>query len=155
MKNYHFLLTGIAVLLASCQSNVKKETVIDSATQAVIDTAKSSEQCYSMLKNRDTAMISLKITGNKVTGTALYNLYEKDKNKGTIAGTIVGDTILADYTFQSEGTQSVREVAFLIKDNKLLEGFGEVKEGNSKATFKDPKRLVFGNAMAFSKTVCK
>jgi hypothetical protein len=155
MKNYHFLLAGIAVLLASCQSNVKKETVIDSATEAVTDTAKTSEECYSMLKNRDTAMISLKVTGNKVTGTAFYNLYEKDKNKGTIAGTIVGDTILADYTFQSEGTQSVRQVAFLIKDNKLLEGFGDVKEENTKAKFVDPKRLVFGDSMAFSKTVCK
>nr|GFC68635.1 hypothetical protein [Tanacetum cinerariifolium] len=35
-----------------------------------------------------------------------------------------GDTLVADYTFQSEGTTSIRQVVFLRRDIGFIEGFG-------------------------------
>jgi hypothetical protein len=155
MKNYLFFISAIAGLISACQSNTKKENTIDSASNAVVTELTNTEECYQMTKNKDTAMLTLKLSGTKVSGTLSYNLYEKDKNTGTISGTLVGDTILADYTFSSEGMQSVREVAFLKKDDQLQEGFGAVKENSIKVSFQNPKALTFGKSMVFEKTICK
>jgi hypothetical protein len=57
-----------------------------------------------------------------------YNIFEKDGNMGSLRGRVIGDTILAAYTFQSEGVTSVREVAFLKKDSILVEGFAPMDE---------------------------
>jgi len=84
-----------------------------------------------------------------------YSLFEKDSNKGTISGEVKGDTILAEYNFDSEGMRSTREVVFLKRDRKLYEGFGEVEEKNGKTVFKDRSKLKFGDAIVFSLTDCK
>ena len=49
----------------------------------------------------------------------LYQLKEKDRNDGTLQGTINGDTLIADYTFSSEGMLS--EAGCLFKRTKQFE----------------------------------
>lgn len=133
----------MATLFSACQSNKKADKTIDSASKAVVTSVKSTRECYTFVKDKDSAALSMDYSGTNVTGTLNYNLYEKDKNNGTIAGIIKGDTIIADYTFNAEGTKSVRQVAFLKKGNQLLEGFAEVEENNGKVIFKDPGSLKF------------
>ncbi|WP_406823689.1 hypothetical protein [Pedobacter sp. KACC 23697] len=153
-----FPVLGLAtLLLAACQGGTAKKTQakIDSTIVTNAESAPDSVQCYQYIKNRDTATLSLKSENNKVTGTLGYNLYEKDKNAGTIAGMVKGDTIIANYTFQSEGKTSVREVAFLKKGNQLAEGFGDVQEINGESKFKDLSKLKFDGSMTFEKIDCK
>jgi hypothetical protein len=38
-----------------------------------------------------------------VVGNLCYRFFEKDKNDGTVIGKLQGDTLIADYTFMSEG----------------------------------------------------
>jgi hypothetical protein len=45
-----------------------------------------------------------------------------------------------------------REVAFIIKDGKLIEGYGELNEEGT--TFKDPSQLHFTSTMPLQKTNC-
>ena len=78
-----------------------------------------------------------------------------DKNAGTIAGEMRGDTLIANYTFTSQGKQSVREVVFLKKGNKFLEGVGEVTLDGPKTLFADRSKLTFGESVVFSKVACK
>ena len=66
-----------------------------------------------------------------------------------------GDTLVADYTFNSEGKLSTRQVAFLKKDGKLMEGFGEVVEKDGKIYFKSISDLKFDDAIEFTKINCK
>ena len=73
----------------------------------------------------------------------LYQLKEKDRNDGTLRGTINGDTLIADYTFSSEGMLSMRQVAFLKEQNNLKEGFGELKLNNNQWVFTNPQELQF------------
>jgi len=157
MKNIIPILGAAALFMASCQGGTAKKTQakIDSTivTNAVATT--DSTQCYQYIKNRDTATLTLKTIDNKLTGTLGYNLYEKDKNAGTIAGVVKGDTIIANYTFQSEGKTSIREVAFLKKGDQLAEGFGDVQEVKGETKFKDLSKLNFDGLMTFGKIDCK
>ena len=90
-----------------------------------------------------------------MNGTLSYNLFEKDKNNGTITGIVKGDTIIADYTFQSEGTTSTREVVWLKKNDDLVEGFGDTEELKGKMKFKNTSNLRFDQSMVFKPIVCK
>jgi len=143
--------------MASCQGGTAKKTQakIDSTIVSNAESTPDSVQCYQYIKNRDTATLTFTTIDNKLTGTLGYNLYEKDKNAGTIAGLVKGDTLIANYTFQSEGKTSVREVAFLKKGNQLAEGFGDVQEVNGASKFKDLSKLKFDGSMTFEKIDCK
>ena len=155
MKNILPILA--LALFTSCQGGTAKKTQakIDSTIISNAEIKPASIQCYLYAKNRDTATLSVKSDGNKVTGTLGYNLYEKDKNSGTFAGIVKGDTIIASYTFQSEGKQSIRDVVFLKQGDQLTEGFGDVQEINGEMKYKDISKLKFGNSIVFSKTDCK
>jgi hypothetical protein len=157
MKNMIPILGTAALFMASCQGGTAKKTQakIDSTIVTNATASPDSIRCYQYIKNRDTATLSLKTKDNTVSGTLGYNLYEKDKNAGTIAGIVKGDTIIASYTFQSEGKTSVREVAFLKKGDQLAEGFGDVQEIKGETKFKDPGKLKFDGSMTFNKIDCK
>jgi len=155
MKKLLSILTIAAVFMVACESKTTTSTTTDSTMNSSTETQTGSAQCFQYIKNRDTADLTLNIEDEKVTGSLSYNLFEKDKNNGVIAGIVKGDTIIADYTFQSEGTTSIRQVAWLKQNDQLIEGFGDVEEVDGKINFKNTRKLTFGKAMIFSKTDCK
>ena len=91
----------------------------------------------------------------EVNGKLSYNIVGKDKNEGSLIGNMKGDTLIADYTFMSEGVSSIREVAFLQKDGAFIEGFGDVIEANGKFSFKDKTKLKFDAKNTLTKVDCK
>jgi len=156
MKKLAYLIFTAAVFEA-CQSNSGKNPAADSTITAetAVVTDAESRTCYARTNKRDSTYLQLLKKGEKVTGTLNINYYEKDKNTGTIDGLVKGDTLLLDYTFNSEGTQSVRQIAFLQKDGKLIEGFGEVQEANGKTNFKSLKDLKFDGSVVLEQSDCK
>jgi glutamine cyclotransferase len=156
MKNIISILGFAGLFMASCQGGTAKKTQAKIDSTIVTNTAAPDvAQCYQYIKNRDTATLSLKTEDNKITGSLGYNLYEKDKNAGTIAGIVKGDTIIANYTFLSEGKTSVREVVFLKQGDQLAEGFGDVQEVKGEVKYKDVSKLKFDGSMVFNKIDCK
>jgi len=115
----------------------------------------TQKDCYEFVKGKDTVKLSLVQNGNNVNGELAYNWFEKDRNSGTLSGIFVGDTLFADYTFQSEGTTSIRETAFVKSGEKLTEGFGEVTEKDGKQVFKNPKALKFDGNIVLERTECE
>lgn len=110
--------------------------------------------CYATTA-KDSVLLKISISDNSVKGTLIYNLYQKDKNTGTIDGKLYGDTLIAYYQFRSEGIESIREVAFLIKDQVITEGYGEVEERDGEMIFKDWKSLDFKNGLILKKIDCE
>src|SRR5829696_5623843 len=102
----------------------------------------ATTECYSSINDKDSIALNITTIGKNVTGELSYNIQEKDKNVGAIEGEMIGDTIFAEYAFMSEGTQSIREVAFLKNNNTLVEGFGPVEDVNGKVVFKNRSALV-------------
>lgn len=163
MKKTLVLLTGIALLASACNNTNNDSKGVDSTSVTSVDTTLTPSvpaqvkvtQCYIYTKNRDTVKLKLNTENEELTGDLSYNLFEKDSNKGTIAGEIKGDTIIAEYTFNSEGMQSTREIVFLKRDGKLYEGFGDVDEKSGRTVFKNRAKLKFEDAIVLSLTECK
>ncbi|TKC05524.1 hypothetical protein FA048_17515 [Pedobacter polaris] len=153
MKNYFFPIIIAALSFTACQSESTEQedkVAVDTNIVKVGET-----YCYTYIKNKDTAKLTFMSTNGITTGELSYNLFEKDKNKGIIEGEMRGDTLLAEYTFNSEGKESVRQVAFLKKGNQLLEGFGDVEDKSGKMMFKNPTKLTFGQSIVFEKADCQ
>ena len=117
-------LTISGCMLWSCGSTGKTEEKAEPENTP-------SYQCYGSYTDTDSVFLKLTFLGDEVSGDLTYKLFEKDKNQGTIQGVMRGDTILATYQFTSEGRTSTREVAFLKKDNELVEGFAPMDKTGS------------------------
>ena len=152
MKNGSIVLAMFVALFISC-----KEEVTSDVLEKTIGKVTISEKCYSGSINKDTIWMSLTILGIHVAkGKLSYNFYEKDRNEGTFLGQLKGDTLIADYTFMSEGIVSVRQIAFLKRGETFIEGFGDViDDNNGKVQFKDVSQLKFEGKPVLSKADCK
>lgn len=121
LLSHGLTLTISGCILWACGSTGKTEEKAGSENTP-------SYQCYGSYTDTDSVFLRLTFLGNEVNGDLTYKIFEKDKNQGTIQGIMHGDTILATYQFTSEGLTSTREVAFLKKDNELIEGFAPMDE---------------------------
>ena len=137
-----FLLFGCKKEVPATETSITNEK----------ETAPPRMECFTYDANGSVVSIQLQFNGNDVTGTLNYSLAEKDSNKGTTKGKVENNILIADYTFYSEGTESVRQVAFQFVGNKLVEGYGEMtKEGTQ---FKDVTKLNFDSKIPLNKIDC-
>jgi len=143
----------IAVIssIFSCNSGPTQNSALDTRRSAS-DTTYNI--CFSSVVKKDTVLLNAHISGDSITGSLGYKLYEKDQNNGSIMGKMYGDTLRAMYTFMSEGTESFREVTFIKKDSLFIEGYGPMKEVNGKTIFTDPGKVSFTGTV-LQKTACK
>ncbi len=148
----------IAAALTGC--GTKNTTTAETTTAeapamtAPASTTDGQMQCYALVTGGDTVRLSMTQQGSAVNGTLYYQLSGKDRNTGTISGQMRGDTLLANYTFQSEGVASVREVAFLAKDGGFAEGYGDVQEEGGKMVFTPNAPLTFEMGRVLMKEAC-
>ncbi len=148
-----FALSVIVLLLSACNNNTTEPTT---ATVVAEEKKIAPEySCYVYTSAKDTVNLHLQISGNIITGDLAYNYFEKDKNTGTIKGNLKGDTLFAEYKFMSEGTESIREVVFLKKENDFVEGYGDAEEKNGKMIFKNTSGLNFNNNLILKKVECR
>ena len=142
------LVFGFVLGCAACVENPSKR-------DKGISTIKSSiTGCYVYMENGDTILLNLHEKNGTVSGKLLYQLDGKDRNTGTIVGSMRENVLLADYTFRSEGVTSVRQVAFKKKGTTFRDGTGEMTEKNGKMWFSDPDKLKFNTGPVLTKTVC-
>ena len=156
-----FALTALAAL-AGCQSQPTDTSSAPQAPLPVVEVprtptetaAPAATQCFGYAA-QDTAYLSLNGPGPAVSGTLIYHYAGKDRNRGTFSGTMSGDTLRADYTFQSEGVESVREVVFVKRGAGLVEGYGPVEERGGKTVFQQPRQLKFDTKTTLAPVACK
>ena len=103
---------------------------------------------------KDTFLLHLKRIENVASGDLSYLFHEKDKQTGSFEGQLMGDTLVAEYIFRSEGSTSSRQIAFLVSDDMAVEGYGELEEKNGKMFFKDIKSIQFGSGLRLNKVTC-
>ena len=110
--------------------------------------------CYGWAVKNDSASMELKVSDKIVSGKLKYDWFEKDGNSGTLKGIVQDSLLIANYTFQSEGMTSVREVVFKIKEDSLIEGYGDLITSGDTMKFKNKALLQFQTDRAFTKTDC-
>lgn len=144
----YFMFVVLVLIGISCSNTQDNASAINTDStnntdSLVAASAQPAPSCYQYINNKDTVLLSISGEAVTVTGILSYNYYEKDKSSGDLQGNMYGDTLIADYTFQSEGTTSVREVAFLKKDSSFVEGYGDVEEKDGKMVFKNRSTIQF------------
>lgn len=148
------LLSIVLVTFISCQKKESKSPVpVEETKSETVE--KLAKDCYRFQGEGVEVTMQITAVDKEIEGYLKYNIEGKDQNKGTFKGVQKGDTLLATYTFQSEGVQSERTVAFLLKNQQLLEGYGEMIVEGMTAKFKNPSQLKFEGAMPLSKIECK
>lgn len=154
MKIQMIGLLTVLVSLSACKKDIENNELVVARDDKNLEII---EECYAVYSQRDTVFLHLKIANKQqVSGTLQYKFYEKDRNGGVFKGIIKGDSLIANYTFISEGITSSRELVFLKKGDAYLEGYGEIIEKNSgKVSFKNHKELKFDDSMLLSKTDCQ
>jgi hypothetical protein len=135
--------------LAAC-NNIKKEDKNSSKANPLTE----PKSCYSFNNGKDSINMSIEINNNEAKGNLNFHYYEKDANIGTFSGNLSGDTLWANYTFLSEGTQSNREIVFLKDGDKWIQGYGEVIENNKGFAFVNHDDIRFDNNFILEKVDC-
>ena len=143
----YLLLLPLLLVLAACGDDGDIPGVGEAG-----DRMPRKARCYGYDANGSTVDLYLTDTDGRVEGTLDYALAEKDANTGDISGHWRGDTLYATYTFQSEGRESTREVAFLAQGDRLIEGYGPVSADGT--AFTDRTRLTFDPQMPLQLTEC-
>ncbi|MGC1632116.1 MAG: hypothetical protein WA749_08395 [Gelidibacter sp.] len=158
MKTFLNIVVATLVLVGiSCKETTKENVeTIDMENQNKATLSKIEEQCFWYAKNKDTIKLMLKENKTLVTGKMVINLYEKDGSHGSFEGILKGDTLFADYDFESEGITSKRELIFLKKGNTLLQGYGDVEEeGQHTTVFKKGAKITFDEKFPLTAVDCK
>jgi hypothetical protein len=167
---YFALTTAVVLLVSACggrstdATNTTRDTTAagdsslrsqsaDGAAQSATSTG--ARTCFVGVTKKDTVVLSFAQSDSSVHGDLLYKFNEKDLNSGTIDGVMMGDTLVADYTFKSEGTSSVRQVVFLRRGNEMIEGFGDVEDNNGRMIFRNLSTLTFDRSVVVKQTDCK
>lgn len=145
------LLSSVCFLVA-CNSEQKKQ---EESKENVTPTMLTSTNCYRYTTNHDTVLLKTVTANDSVTGTLSYNYYQKDQNNGKIEGRIKGELLIADYLFMSEGVQSIRQVAFKMSGDSLIEGYGEIETKDGKSVFKNTSSLDFNQSAILKKVDCE
>ena len=104
--------------------------------------------CFTYNNRGDTIHLALTSGAGEVKGTLVYALSEKDRNSGSLRGEWHGDTLLAAYTFDSEGSTSRREVAFLRRGQSLVEGYGSLTADGRAFSSRDSLKFPGGMPLA-------
>lgn len=124
----------------------------DSVIDGDISTLKG---CY--VANMGQTLYTLSIKGgdnNKVIGDLEFKNSEKDSSKGTIEGVYKRNILIADYSFVSEGTSSVMQVAFKKTEEGFVPGYGLIVMEGTTQKFKNTNDLTFDSSITYIPSTC-
>ncbi|WP_341215343.1 hypothetical protein [uncultured Wocania sp.] len=150
------LLTLALITIVACKNNTKTEnksvTKEEKPFKELTEIPILDTGCYAYNKNGNNIKMEITKIDENVTGNLNIAYAEKDVNQGTFVGKLNGDKLIGTYTFNAEGKESSKEIAFLVKDNQLIEGYGELIENGTK--FKDVNAIKYTSTMPLTKLDC-
>ncbi|MGE7776227.1 hypothetical protein ACQKLP_15970 [Chitinophaga sp. NPDC101104] len=140
------VLLSIPVILFACQSSPSAGHSAE---------GEASAHCYRKVTGKDTFELQLVVDDTDVKGVLEYNFFEKDKNKGTVSGTLSHNIFRGTYHFTSEGVTSDRPVVFKMMGDQLYEALNNDIDSNGVVVFaKDDAHLTF-DPSPYTKTDCR
>lgn len=144
----------VVLTMLNCKNKEQKTETIHTDPQKVIakKTTALDLGCYVFDDGKNIVSMKIIKNGEEIKGNLTYALFEKDKNSGKFTGKIKEGILIADYTFLSEGKESIRQIAFKAEGDKLIEGYGELN--NESTAFKDIRNIQFTSTMPLIKRDC-
>ena len=112
-------------------------------------------QCFKAISAKDTAFLKINNLEGKITGKLSFNFSEKNDTDGDISGEFKGDTLIVNYIYKSGGKVFSNPFAFLKKDNKFYQGYGEIETYLGKSYFKKSTPISYEQGFVFEPAECK
>lgn len=107
--------------------------------------------CYVATLAKDVYTININSQiGESVKGTLTFDNFEKDSSSGTFEGTYKDGILFGEYSFQSEGMDSVMQVIFKKQGNDFVRGFGPVNATGD--AFVDVNDVTYDTSVVFKAT---
>ena len=82
--------------------------------------------------------------GEIVSGTLDFNNFQKDSSHGTLVGTYRNSILLGDYSFTSEGTDSVMQIVFKRVGDNFVRGYGPLDTTGTR--FSDLSQITYDSS---------
>ena len=160
MKYYvSIILLLLCVSCSNSNSSTDESNTDNSSTQsAPSDTVAIPDVggCYLHVTGKDTLTVALKQEGIELTGSAVYDHFEKDGSSGTLEGTIRANGVIhAWYSFQAEGMNSVRELMYKKEGDRLILAFADEYQRHDTSFIRNVDSVQFaGSALVFEPVPC-
>ena len=145
MKNYIKILLAIlfVFVIVSVFVYQKKPTILPVSAEIVVGT-------YVAHLAKDVYTLNVLFQeGESFKGTLDIKNFEKDSSSGTLTGTYKNGILLADYTFQSEGTESVNQVIFKKIGDDFVRGYGNMDATGTR--FADLNNITYDMSAIYKK----
>ncbi len=111
------------------------------------------EGCYVASLSKDVYTLTiLSQQGETVVGTLSFKNYQKDSSSGTFNGTYKDGILFGDYSFNSEGMDSVMQVIFKKQGNDFVRGYGDVDATGTR--FTDLYNITYDTKAVFVASEC-
>jgi hypothetical protein len=157
MKTSLPILCFAVILLAGCKHDPSAMTT-QHMIQEPVNISRASQTsppvCYESVANGDTCYLKTVRLPNAVTGLLNYSLHTHERQIGRFRGQLHGDTLIADYTYLLGDKSAVRQVAFLIGKDTVVEGHAPLVNQEGEMKFKDVNTLQFANGARLTPVEC-
>jgi len=100
------------------------------------------QSCYHAIVGDSSSLLQIKDpSADKLTGELIFQNYKKDSSYGVFTGKFAADSLTIDFTFQSEGIESKRQIV-LTKSAEKLSG-----EGYTYKPVADCKKVLYNQGL--------
>ncbi|MBI5139743.1 hypothetical protein HZA26_04000 [Candidatus Nomurabacteria bacterium] len=104
--------------------------------------------CYMATLSKDVYTLKvLSQSGENFQGTLQFKNFEKDSSSGKFEGTYKEGILLGNYSFQSEGMDSVMQVIFKKSGDAFVRGYGDMDETGTH--FADLNNITYDTSYVF------
>lgn len=150
MKTPLLVILISATLFLGCNQQPSPQS-----TTASRDTLR--DECFVSIVGKDTATLRINDLNGKVEGKLNLKFAKKDDMKGEITGIFQGDTLFADFTYKMGDGEEVfkNPAAFLRRDGKLYQGYGEIVTQYGRTFFKKEVPITFDQGFVFEPVECQ
>lgn len=150
MKTPILITSLISLVVLGCnQKNPAKQTARNADTVL--------NNCFHSVVAKDSATLKLNALQGKVKGQLRLTFAKKEDMSGELSGTFSGDTLFADFTYKMDnGKETFKNpAAFLRKDGKLYQGYGEIVTQYGRTFFDKKTPITFDRGFVFEPVDCR
>ena len=149
MKNAFKITIGIfAVITVAASIFYLKEKSAPIVEQPPITAGKSVMGCYEAKLGKDLYSLAiLSQAGEAFEGTLKFKNYQKDSSSGPYIGTYIDGILFGEYSFQSEGMDSLIQVLFKKSADGFVRGYGKMNAAGDR--FANLKDITYNRSAVF------
>ena len=153
MKNpFKITVAILVVLIIGASVFYLKEMSTPIVEQPPISVEKSVVGCYEAKLGKDLYSLAiLSQAGEAFEGTLRFKNYQKDSSSGPYKGTYIDGILFGEYSFQSEGMDSVIQVLFKKSADGFIRGYGKMNAAGDR--FANLNGITYNSSAVFELSI--